>query len=505
MKKILNTGQIRDADAYTIQQEPTTSVDLMERASLAFVRRLEKNFPDNPLPIYIFCGNGNNGGDGLAIARLLLQQQHKVTVYIFDSKNASADNQKNLQRLQKKFRHCIHYIQDSDFIDTLPQDILLIDAIFGSGLNKPVVQGSLFYDVIQQVNAKKFRQVVSVDIPSGLFADRHTDGIAVQSHKCYTFQLPKVAFLLPENGKYVPDFSILDIGLHPAYIENAPSSFFLTEQEDIQQLLHTRTKFSHKGIYGHALIVAGSYGKMGAAVLAAKACLRSGAGLVTAHIPKCGYAIFQSSVAEAMCETDKNSLCIASIPDTKKYDAVAIGPGLGDQPQTQKAFLDLLKKNKKTLVIDADGLNILSKNKTYIKLLPENCILTPHPKEFERLAGKWNNDFERLQLQQQFSKKHKVIVVLKGAHTSISDTNGNVYFNTTGNPGMATGGSGDVLTGILAGLLAQHYSPLDCALLGVYVHGLAADCALQKQSMESLIASDCIEQLGVAFKQLTHG
>ncbi len=504
MMKVLNTEQIRDADTYTIQHEPVTSVDLMERASLAFVRQLENDFTDNPLPIYIFCGNGNNGGDGLAIARLLLQQQHRVTVYIFDNKKSSEDYQKNLKRLDKKYRHCIHYIKDIDFIDTLPQDAILIDAIFGSGLNQPVQKGSLYFDVIQKLNEKRFGKVVSVDIPSGLFADQHTDGIAIQSTKCYTFQFPKLAFLLPENGRYVPEFSILDIGLHQAYIDKVQTSFYFLEQTDIQQVLHARSKFSHKGIYGHALIIAGSYGKMGAALLATNACQRSGAGLVTAHIPKCGYAIFQSAFAEAMCETDKNNLCISSIPDTKKYNAVAIGPGLGENPLTQKAFVSFLKRNTAPLIIDADGLNILSKNKILLQLLLANTILTPHPKEFERLAGKWKNDFERLQLQQHFSKKYKVIVVLKGAHTSISDINGDLYFNSTGNPGMATGGSGDVLTGILAGLLAQQYSPLECALLGAYIHGLAGDCALRTQSIESIIASDITKHLGDAFMILHH-
>jgi hydroxyethylthiazole kinase-like uncharacterized protein yjeF len=499
MKKILNTAQIRNTDAYTIQHEPIPSIELMERASIAFVRQLEQDFPDKHLPKHIICGNGNNGGDGLAIARLLLQQLHPVTVYIFDSKNPSADNLTNLKRLQKKYRHCIHYIKDCDFTDTLQQDAILVDAIFGSGLNKPIQHGSLYFDVIQKLNEKKFREVVSVDIPSGLFADQHTEGIAVQSGKCYTFQLPKLAFLLPENGKYVPDFTILDIGLHTDFIKKEQSFFFYLEQEDMEPILPARTKFSHKGIYGHALLVAGSHGKMGAAVLAAKACLRSGAGLITAHIPKCGYAIFQSAFPEAMCATDKNSTCISSIPDSKKYDAVAIGPGLGDHPLTQKAFAAFLKKNKAPLIIDADGLNRLSKTKTLLKSLPENTLLTPHPKEFERLAGRWKNDFERLQLQQDFSRKHKVIVVLKGAHTSISDTNGHVYFNSTGNPGMATGGSGDVLTGIIAGLSAQRCPPLHSALLGVYLHGLAGDCALQTQSMESLMASDIIEHLGNAF------
>jgi ADP-dependent NAD(P)H-hydrate dehydratase / NAD(P)H-hydrate epimerase len=499
MLKLPDIMQIRAADQYTIEHEPISSVDLMERAALAFVQRFTADADDKSVPVYVFCGSGNNGGDGLAIARLLAERRYDISVYLFESKKQSADYTVNLKRLQKKYRHCIHYISDTDCIETLRQNAVVIDAIFGSGLNQPILSDSIYGQVIEKLNSKKFTQVIAADIPSGLFADRHTDGVVVRCTHCYTFQFPKLAFMVPENGTYIPDFTVLDIGLHPDFCRLLKTTSHCIEIEDIKTILHSRTKFSHKGSYGHALLIAGSYGKMGAAVLAAQSCLRAGAGLLTVHIPKCGYSILQTAFPEAMCQTDKNINSISTVPLTKKYDAVAIGPGISEASATQKAFISFLKKNTAPLIIDADGLNILSKNKPLLKDLPENCILTPHPKEFERLAGKWKNDFERLELQRNFSKKYKVIVILKGAHTSISDTKGDVWFNTTGNPGMATAGSGDVLTGILTGLLSQHYTPLESALAGVYLHGLSGDLALQLQSLESLIASDITAHLGEAF------
>ena len=501
MIKILNAEQIRDADLYTIKHEPVSSLALMERAAIAFVKQFEKDFPEKNIQKYILCGNGNNSGDGLAIARLLLNKSHKATVFIFPSKNRSVDCNKNLIRLQKKHKRNIHTISDIDFLQHISKDEIIIDAIFGTGLNKPIEQDSLPYRVMEKINSLDIN-VISVDIPSGLYTDKPFEGIAVMANKTYTFQFPKLSFLLPESGKQVNGFTILDIGLHPKFIEEIKNPYSFITEKDIRKKLISRTKFSHKGSYGHALIIAGSYGKIGAAVLCSKACLRSGAGLVTSYIPACGYDIFQSSIPESMCITDKNNMEISENPFDEKYDAIGIGPGIGTGKNTTAALSEFLKNNKKPIVVDADGLNILSKNKKLINFLPANSVLTPHPKEFERLAGKWKNDFERLELQRNFSKKYNVIVVLKGAHTSISDADENVYFNSTGNAGMATGGSGDVLTGIITGLLAQGYSPLDSAISGVYIHGLSADVALNKQSMESLIASDIVDHLGDAFKRI---
>lgn len=503
--KILATEQIREADRYTIKNEPIASIDLMERAANAFVQQLEKDFPDRSIPKIIICGSGNNGGDGLAITRILLSRGHKkVTAFLLPAQQYSADNLQNQERLRKRYKRHLHTINDTSFLEAQDANCILIDAIFGTGLNKPVKAGSLAHQLIELITQKKFRQVVSVDIPSGLFAGEKQRGIAVAAHKTYTFQFPKLSFLVPENGIYVQDFTVLDIGLHPAYIQKAKTPYTFTNLETVRPLWKPRSKFAHKGTYGHAGIAAGSFGKMGAAVLCAKACLRSGAGLVSVHIPACGYEILQSAFPEAMCSVDTELHFLSAIPfEETNYDAVGIGPGIGSNKATIKALQNFLLQSKKPLVLDADALNILSKRKELLKHIPRNSILTPHPKEFERLAGRSANTWERWKKQREFSITHKVIVVLKGAHTSISDSKGNLYFNSSGNPGMASAGSGDVLTGILTALSAQDYEPLNTALLGVFIHGMAGDLALQEQSRESLIASDIIAHLGEAFKTLS--
>ncbi len=504
MIKILNTAQIRDADAYTILKEPISSILLMERAANAFVQQFIQEYPDKNKAIRVICGSGNNGGDGLAITRLLAAKKYEVHAYIFPSEKYSEDCLHNLKKLRKEYKKSIYKITSADFISELSPDTIIIDAIFGTGLNKPILQGSLAFNIIDAINKRAFKNTIAVDTPSGLFADKNTTGISVNATKTYTFQFPKLAFLFPKNSNNVGSLKILNIQLHPDFIQQVTTTYFLTEGKDISAILKPRPKFSHKGTFGHALIIAGSYGKMGAAILSSKSALRSGAGLVSAYIPTCGYEVFQTAFPEAMCMTDKQQKQISTIPNTDNYTAVAIGPGIGTSKTTSLAFIKFIKQLKRPIIIDADALNILSVQKSLLKYLPQKSILTPHPKEFERLVGKWSNDFERLKLQQDFSKKYQVIIILKGAHTSITDIDGSVYFNTTGNAGMATGGSGDVLTGILVGLLAQGYTPTHAAITGVYIHGLAGDLALQTQSMESLIASDIIEHLGFAFKAISN-
>jgi len=492
--KILSANQIREADAYTIKNVPIASIDLMERAAKKWTALFLKDYPDKKQTKYIFCGPGNNGGDGLAIARLLIHEKHAVNVFILHSSQYSADFQLNLQRL--KHYKCI--LSANDF-PKLDKEDIVIDALYGSGLNKPI--NGLSAALINYLNEQE-SSIISVDIPSGLYTEKQSGMPIIQAQKTYTFQFPKLSFLLPASGNTVGNFKVADIGLHPDFISKINTPYFYTNKKEIKALLKTRNKFSHKGTYGHALLVAGSHGKMGAATLCAKAVMRSGAGLLTAHIPGCGNSILQTALPEAMCICDENNMHISGIPIQMTYAAVAIGPGLGTHQDTASALKSFLQANKTPCVIDADALNLIAQHKAMLKLLPENCILTPHPKEFERLTGTWTDDFDRLQKLQSFSKKHKVITLLKGAHTAIADVSGNVYFNSTGNPGMATAGSGDVLTGIICGLLAQGYSALESSILGVFLHGSAADLALKKQSEESLIASDIIKNLGRAFKHL---
>ena len=490
--KILTSAQIRSADAYTIANEPISSIDLMERAAAACVRWIEEHFPVKS-SIKIFCGPGNNGGDGLAIGRMLLHSGYSCDIYLPRVANKySPDFFENERRLHEAFPDSINEIKsENDFPLTGPGDVV-VDALFGTGLSKPI--DGLYAKLIEYLN-NSGAEIISIDCPSGLFSDKPTEGTAViQSKNALTFQTVKLAFMFPGNEKFVGDFQVLDIGLDKRFLEDVQSENYFLTKESIQPFLKQRTKFSHKGTYGHALIIAGSKGKMGAAVLAVKAALRTGAGLVSAMIPSSGIDIMQISCPEAMVVTGKI--------DFEKFSGIGIGPGLGTDEKSASSFEKILKQSKKPLVIDADALNIISKNKKLLKRIPLQSILTPHPKEFERLAGKSKNDFERHALQISFSKKYKVYVVLKGAHTCITTPEGKSYFNSTGNPGMAKGGSGDVLTGMITSLLAQDYSPEVASLLGVYLHGLAGDFAAEKKGKDGMVAVDMIESLPEAWRIL---
>lgn len=497
--KILTATQIREADQYTIQHEPVASADLMERAATAFTRWFTGKF-SAAHPVSIFCGTGNNGGDGLAIARILHQRDYKVEVFVIRySLTPSHDfsvNEKRLKRLPVKITN----IRAGDKLPLIPEDAIILDGLWGSGLNRPVE--GFAADVIRHLNNSPGTKV-AIDIPSGLYADTKSDSVKFAAHHTLSFESPKLAFFFAENEGCVGNWEVKPIGLHQASIQQAKTNNYVITRAFIRQFIQPRKKFSHKGTYGHALVISGSYGKTGAAVLCAQACLRAGAGLVTAYIPRCGYEIMQSSFPEAMTITDKQKNYLSTIPDIKPYKAIGVGPGIGTKPVTANALLQLLKKSSPPLVLDADALNLIAENKTWLKQLPANSILTPHPKEFERLFGKSKNDFERHQLQKDVAKKYKVIIVLKGAYTAVASPAGDTYFNTTGNPGMATAGAGDVLTGIITGLLSQGYASLQSALLGVYWHGLAGDIAAKKQSQPSLIASDITGNLGAAWNLLT--
>jgi len=501
--KILSIQNTREADNYTIANEPITSIDLMERAATQIYKWIKKRV-DNSIKIIVFAGPGNNGGDGLATARMLASKGYEVEVNLimFNTKTSDDFNQ-NLKRLNVVEEVSINEIKDAKDLKATSPDDLIIDAIFGSGLSRPAK--GLAAEAIHHINNQPAIKL-AIDIPSGLFADetsKNEMSPIVRADYTLSFQMPKLAFLLPENEGFVGQWELLDIGLHPQFINDVETSNFFMQKDDITFSLKPRTKFSHKGSFGHALLIAGSYGKMGAAVLAAKACLKSGVGLLHVHIPKTGYQIMQTATAETMLSIDRYDNYFSEVPDLSKYNVVGIGPGLGTESQSQMALKLLIQNNQAPMVFDADALNILSENKTWLAFLPKDSVLTPHPKEFERLAGKWKNDFERLELQRQFAVKHGVVVVLKGAHTSICLPDGNCYFNSTGNNGMATAGSGDVLTGIITGLIAQSYPPATAAIAGVFIHGLAGDIAVRKTGKHALLAGDIIENIGKAFKKLS--
>ena len=500
--KIFSVDKIRKADFYTIENEPISSINLMERASSILFLWIKNHVkPENK--IIIFAGLGNNGGDGLALGRMLTNNGYQVVINIIRySKNTSEDFQANFNRIVEISGIEINEVENKSTIPEIDSGDVVIDAIFGSGLTKPVT--GFIGDVINLINDSD-AVTISIDIPSGLFADKTSlseKGKIVRADYTLSFQFPKLAFLLPENELYVGNWEVLDIGLSPEYINSTPTKNHILLKEDIKQVIKGRAKFSHKGTYGHALLIAGSYGKMGAAILASQACLRSGVGLLHTHVPKAGVNILQIASPETMLSIDKHDNYFSEIPDIGMYNVIGIGPGVGMEQLSQLAIKKLIQNSPNPMVIDADALNILSENPTWLAFLPQGSILTPHPKEFQRLTGSWQNDFERLEKQRNLAQKHGIYIILKGANTSICFPDGQCYFNSTGNPGMATAGSGDVLTGIITGLLASGYSSGVAATLGVYIHGFAGDIAANDISYEALIASDIIENIGKAFMKL---
>lgn len=487
--KILSATQIRQLDAYTIANEPIASIDLMERAAQAFVVWLCSHY-DTTTSIHIFCGKGNNGGDGLAIARLLFQKNYNVTIKVVDhTSKPSADFSINESKLAEVLP--IQYVTSENELSEIPANTLIIDAILGSGLTRPT--SGIVQAVIRKINESE-NNVIAVDIASGLFADQLNDSTdtIIQPETTISFQLPKLAFMFPENERFVGNWETVPIGLNNEFIQSEPSIYSYTDVNSTVVQKKLRPKFSHKGTFGHALLLAGSYGKIGAAVLSARSCLYSGAGLLTIHAPACGYTILQSSVPEAMVSVDLHEHVISNLPSLTTYKAIAFGPGVGQSFRTKSVLKKLLTKSPVPMVLDADALNIIAHNCEMLKLIPKNTILTPHPKEFERLAGSSNTSHERLLKGIDFAKKYQVVICLKGAHTAVILPDGTVHFNSTGNSGMATGGSGDVLTGLILGLLAQGYPPQQAAQLGVYLHGKAGDNAVNNSFSGTISASDII-------------
>lgn len=497
--KLFITKQIAALDKYTIENEPISDIDLMERASLQITNWLVQRFSTEQKMIF-FAGPGNNGGDALAIARQMADLDFFCEVYLIDLgrelKGSSAINRHRMELQQKVKISTIKTVND---FPKLSETDIILDGLFGSGLTRPLE--GLVAEIVQKINDCQ-NKVISIDIPSGLMGEDNSENNAeniIQAYFTLTFQFPKISFLFAENEKFVGEWEVLPIRLHPDGISQTETSYFFIEKEDIKHIIRKRSKFGHKGTYGHALLIAGSFGKMGAAVLASKSCLRSGVGLLTAQIPHLGYTIIQTAVPEAMASIDQHDYTFTEFPDLSQFSAIGVGPGIGQKSNTKKALCELLEKSQVPLVIDADALNILAENKTWLEKLPPNSILTPHPGEFKRLVGEFSNSYENIQKQLEFSNRYKVIVVLKGAFSSISTPDGKLYFNSTGNPGMATAGSGDVLTGIILGLLAQGIQPEKAAVAGVFVHGLAGDLAAKMKSEISLVAGDLIEFLGKAF------
>lgn len=495
--KILNVGQIHALDQYTIEHEPVAPLNLMERAAVAFTNWFAARFATTQ-PVKVFCGLGNNGGDGLAIARLLLEREYAVEVIVVRYAPRESDDFMHNHRRLKLILEPVYVENDRD-LPALRHTDIIIDAILGSGLTRPA--DGLIKATIEAINRSP-ATVVSVDIASGLYTDSPNgpDDAAIEPDHTVTFQLPKLGLLLPKNGQHVGEWHTVDIGLSKRFIDSAPTPFYYTTPNEARLLLRPRNRFSNKGTFGHALLLAGSYGKIGAAVLSARACLRAGVGLLTVQTPRCGYSVLQTAVPEAMCRPDENDHVLTGRaevdgPEPGDYSVVGIGPGIGTSPETLSMLGNLLPGIGKPMVIDADALNLLAANRYLLGKIPGHSILTPHPKEFERLTQPWDNDYRKLDLLRDFARNYGVVVVLKGAHTAVATPDGDVHFNATGNPGLSTGGTGDVLTGVLTALLAQGYDPVEAAVLGVYAHGLAGDRVAEQRSQTGMTASDVVDAL----------
>ena len=537
--KILPVEKIREADAFTIENEPIESIDLMERAASALYEWFVKRCKTKEVSVKIFCGIGNNGGDGLALARMLYSTNIMPQVFVVRySDKMSADCEMNFERLKEETEVPMYDIFSEDDFPQIYDNDIVIDAIFGSGLNRPIKGFTAeLIDYLNKTNAIK----IAIDVPSGLIletqklrnsetqksqqttdnrqqttlpelvegkcqrfdklSDRQVQSPILKADYTLTFQFPKLAFMFPEYDAFVGKWEVLDIKLHKDFIDNVETMNFYATDDVVRPILRKRAKFSHKGTYGHALLVAGSSGKTGAALLSAEACMRTGVGLLTVHLPKDALLPMQTYLPEAMTSIDESNTHCSEIKDVI-YTAVGVGPGLGKHEETVTLLKKIIQESTQPLVLDADALNIIADNPTWLSFLPDNTILTPHPKEFERLFGRTNNSYERLELQRKMSVVHNIIIVQKGAHTAITFPNGICFFNSTGNPGMATAGSGDVLTGMILSLLAQRYSPAEAALLAVYMHGKAGDIAAENIGMESMIARDIIRFINKSYEYL---
>ncbi len=501
--KILTAGQIRDVDKYTIEHEPVASVDLMERAATALAEAVTEEWSMDTRFV-LFAGPGNNGGDALALARLLTERGYRTLTYLFNTKGTlSTDCRINRERLQATpDAELVEVTSQFDFPTIRPEHDVVIDGLFGTGLNKPLNGG--FALVVRRINEARV-PVISIDIPSGLMCEDNTFNdmsTVVRATLTLTLQLPKPAFFFAENHRYVGRFRILPIGLLPEAIDRAHATYFLNETHEIRTLLRPRPLFAHKGMLGHALLMSGSYGMAGAAILAARACLRSGVGKLTVHTPVCNLPLLQTTVPEAIVLPDADEEMLTLTPDTLGFQGVGVGPGIGTSSATGEAFYHLLQQQNEPLVVDADALRLLGKHPEWMPALPADSILTPHPGELEALTGKCTDGYDRLCRARQLATQWHLYIVVKGHYSQICTPSGQIFFNPTGNPGMATPGSGDVLTGLLTGLLAQGYAPHEAVKLGVWLHGLAGDIAADRLGQECMLAGDLIDALPEAFRIL---
>ena len=502
--KIFTSAQIHELDNYTIEHEPIKSIDLMERAAKTLTEAIVERWAVS-VPIVVFAGPGNNGGDALAVARMLTERGYQVKTFLFNiSGRLSADCAENKRRLSevKKAKNLFTEVTLEFDPPQLERGMLVVDGLFGSGLNKPLSGG--FASLVKYINASH-AEVVSIDMPSGLMTEDNTYNVRtniVRADLTLTLGQKKLAMLFAENQQYIGELRVLDIRLSREGIKKIDSQYTMLEEDDVRQLLLPRDPFAHKGTMGNALVIAGSYGMAGAAILATEACLRSGVGKVTCHSPRKNVTIMQTAVPEAVLQIDREETTFSEAVDTEDFQAVGIGPGLGQTEQTAVAIISQIRRTQCPLVCDADAINVLSTHRAWMQQLPKDIIMTPHPKECDRLEGHSADSFERLSKARDLAQRLQAYVILKGHRSALCCPDGHIVFNNTGNAGMATGGSGDVLTGILTGLLARGYNRYEACVVGMYLHGLAGDIAARELGEESLIARDLVRYLPKAFLRL---
>ena len=477
----------------------------MERAAIQLTDSIVAEW-DKDMKVVVFAGPGNNGGDALAVARMLAVRGYNVSTWLFNTSGRLSDDcKKNRDRL-KDVKQVASFVMVTDEFDppTLDAQTLVVDGLFGSGLNKPLTGG--FASLVKYVNASPAK-VVSIDIPSGLMTESNEYNVKSNIMKAdvtLTLQQPKLSFLFPENQQFIGHVEVLDIGISQEGIDKTDAQFYILEKSDITPCLKRRDPFAHKGSMGHALLVAGSRGMAGAAMLAAKACLRTGVGKVTVHTPACNTLPLQIGVPEVVLDVDSDTNVVSEAVDTDCFKAMGIGPGLGTNENTAIAVIGQMRRAQCPIVVDADALNILAAHKAWLQQIPVGAILTPHIGEFDRLEGVSTDSYERLSKAMLLAERQHAYIVLKGHYTAIITPGGRVLFSPTGNPGMATAGSGDVLTGIITALLARGYTQGEACAIGTYLHGLAGDIAARSLGEESLIASDIINSLPMAFKELSN-
>ncbi len=478
-----------------MENEPVSSLELMERAAEAMAGEICGMVPQDD-NLLIVAGKGSNGGDGLAIARIMSNAGFRCSVLLpYPVKELSQDCSFNFKRLSEDMEVFTN-------IAVTPWDRfeILIDSLLGSGL-KGDIDGHA-QKVINAVNDFPGK-IISIDLPSGMHTEPpDTPAHIVHADLTLTVQFPKLSMLLPEAGDCCGEIRIVDISLDPGFIAQSDSKYLLVEEELIAGLLKKRLKFSNKGTYGHALVVAGSSDMMGAAILAVNGALRSGCGLVTAHIPEKQSMAIYTSVPSAMVSADKGRFFTSLPQELDKFAVCGIGPGIGQRDETVKALTRLLHAYDKPMVLDADALNIISNHQELKDYIPHGSVLTPHPGEFQRLVGKWDGETDKLDKLRDLSRTLSSTVILKGANTAVCLSDGRIFFNPTGTPGMAKGGSGDVLTGFITGLMARGYCGEHAALLGVYLHGLGGEKAAEYYGTEAMNSADLPDFIAEAYREL---